>query len=70
MKLAVNLIVHNLNAAVAEALTLATSAGITATAYDVFEESVVAAPFVLYKRAFLDPGACRDEPRSGEQGFT
>ena len=59
MKLAVNLIVHNLNAAVAEALTLATSAGITANgAYDVFEESVVAAPFVLYKRAaFLDPGA-------------
>jgi 3-hydroxyisobutyrate dehydrogenase len=59
MKLAVNLVVHNLNAAVAEALALATSAGITpAGAYDVFEDSVIAAPFVVYKRAaFLDPHA-------------
>lgn len=57
MKLAVNLVVHNLNAAVAEALALAASAGIAPhSAYDVFEESVIAAPFVLYKRAaFLDP---------------
>jgi 3-hydroxyisobutyrate dehydrogenase-like beta-hydroxyacid dehydrogenase len=57
MKLAVNLVVHDLNAAVAEALVLATSAGIAGeAAYDVFEESVIAAPFVRYKRtAFLDP---------------
>jgi 3-hydroxyisobutyrate dehydrogenase len=57
MKLAVNLVVHNLNAAVAEALALATKAGISGdAAYDVFEQSVIAAPFVGYKRAaFLDP---------------
>ena len=57
MKLAVNLIVHTLNAAVSEGLALATASGIaTATAYDVLEDSVVAAPFVKYKRAaFLDP---------------
>ncbi|HKE64173.1 MAG TPA: NAD(P)-dependent oxidoreductase [Micromonosporaceae bacterium] len=57
MKLAVNLVVHDLNSAVAEALVIATSAGIdAAAAYDVFEESVIAAPFVHYKRAaFLEP---------------
>jgi 3-hydroxyisobutyrate dehydrogenase len=57
MKLAVNLIVHDLNAAVSEALVLAEAAGITREkAYDVLCDSVVAAPFVLYKRqAFLDP---------------
>lgn len=57
MKLAVNLIVHTLNAAVSEGLALATASGIEAgAAYDVFDESVVAAPFVKYKRAaFLDP---------------
>ena len=57
MKLAVNLIVHTLNAAVSEGLALATASGIdAAAAYDVLEESVVAAPFVKYKRAaFLDP---------------
>jgi len=57
MKLAVNLVVHTLNSAVSEALTLATSAGVTPeAAYDIFEDSVVAAPFVHYKRpAFLDP---------------
>lgn len=56
MKLAVNLIVHTLNAAVSEALTMVTSAGVdAATAYDIFMDSVVAAPFVAYKRAaFLD----------------
>ncbi len=56
MKLSVNLIVHSLNAALAEALALATSAGIEASAaYDIFDESVIAAPFVKYKRsAFLD----------------
>ncbi len=56
LKLSVNLIVHSLNAAVSEALALATSVGISASdVYDVFEESVIAAPFVKYKRsAFLD----------------
>jgi 3-hydroxyisobutyrate dehydrogenase-like beta-hydroxyacid dehydrogenase len=56
MKLSVNLVVHSLNAAVSEALALAKASGIDASsAYDVFEESVIAAPFVKYKRAaFLD----------------
>jgi 3-hydroxyisobutyrate dehydrogenase-like beta-hydroxyacid dehydrogenase len=59
MKLAVNLVVHSLSAAVSEALALSTAAGIAPeAAYDVFEESVVAAPFVKYKRAaFLDSQA-------------
>jgi 3-hydroxyisobutyrate dehydrogenase-like beta-hydroxyacid dehydrogenase len=59
VKLAVNLIVHDLNAAIAEALALAVDAGIPAAAtYDVLQESVVAAPFVVYKRAaFLDADA-------------
>lgn len=58
MKLAVNLVVHDLNAALSEALILAESAGITReSAYDVLQDSVVGAPFVAYKRAaFLDPG--------------
>lgn len=57
MKLAVNLVVHDLNAALAEALDLAERSGVARTeAYDVLERSVVAAPFVKYKRAaFLDP---------------
>jgi 3-hydroxyisobutyrate dehydrogenase-like beta-hydroxyacid dehydrogenase len=57
MKLAVNLVVHGLNAALSESLVLAENAGITReAAYDVLQESVVGAPFVLYKRAaFLDP---------------
>ncbi len=57
MKLAVNLVVHDLNAALAEALDLAARSGIDrADAYDVLEKSVVGAPFVRYKRpAFLDP---------------
>lgn len=57
MKLAVNLVVHTLNSALSEALTLATSAGVAPeAAYDIFEDSVIAAPFVHYKRpAFLDP---------------
>ncbi len=56
MKLSVNLVVHGLNAVVSEALQLAENAGITRKdAYDVLQESVVAAPFVKYKRAaFLD----------------
>jgi 3-hydroxyisobutyrate dehydrogenase-like beta-hydroxyacid dehydrogenase len=59
MKLAVNLVVHDLNAAVSEALVIAKTAGIAAEdAYDIFQDSVIAAPFVVYKRAaFLDPHA-------------
>lgn len=57
MKLTVNLVVHDLNAALSEALMLAEHAGITREdAYDVLADSVVAAPYVSYKRAaFLDP---------------
>ena len=57
MKLAVNLIVFSLNSAVSEALALADHAGISLdAAYDVFQDSVVAAPLVNYKRhAFLNP---------------
>jgi 3-hydroxyisobutyrate dehydrogenase-like beta-hydroxyacid dehydrogenase len=51
MKLAVNSIVHGLNQALAEALVLAEKAGVDrAAAYEVFAASVVAAPFVAYKR--------------------
>lgn len=59
MKLAVNLVVYDLNSAISEALVLATRSGIAAdTAYDVFQNSVVAAPFVNYKRdAFLTEDA-------------
>jgi 3-hydroxyisobutyrate dehydrogenase-like beta-hydroxyacid dehydrogenase len=57
MKLAVNLVVHDLNAALAESLVLAERSGIAREqAYDVLQDSVVGAPFVHYKRsAFLDP---------------
>lgn len=57
MKLAVNLVVHDLNAAVSESLRLAEGSGVSREdAYAVLAESVVAAPFVQYKRAaFLDP---------------
>lgn len=57
MKLAVNLVVHDLNAALSEALVLAEKSGVTRDmAYDVLQDSVVGAPFVHYKRgAFLDP---------------
>lgn len=56
MKLAVNTIIFGLNQAVAEGLVLAESAGISrAVAYDVIENSAVAAPFVHYRRdAFLE----------------
>jgi 3-hydroxyisobutyrate dehydrogenase-like beta-hydroxyacid dehydrogenase len=59
MKLAVNLIVHTLDSAVAEALAIAVKSGISpSSAYDVLDESVIAAPFVKYKRAaFLDSKA-------------
>ena len=57
MKLVVNLVVHDLNAALSESLVLAENAGITRElAYDVLADSVVAAPYVTYKKsAFLDP---------------
>lgn len=68
MKLCVNLIVHALNSAVSEALALAESAGVDpAAAYDLFLDSVVAAPFVAYKRAaFLD----QDVPVAMSLGLT
>jgi 3-hydroxyisobutyrate dehydrogenase-like beta-hydroxyacid dehydrogenase len=57
MKLAVNTVIFGLNQSLAEALTLATAAGIEPeTAYDVLARSAVGAPFVHYKRAaFLEP---------------
>jgi 3-hydroxyisobutyrate dehydrogenase-like beta-hydroxyacid dehydrogenase len=57
MKLAVNLVVHDLNAAVSEALIMAENSSVSREdAYTVLQESVVGAPFVQYKRsAFLDP---------------
>lgn len=58
MKLVVNSVVYALNQSLAEALVLAERAGVDrSTAYDVFTGSVIAAPFVAYKRpAFTDPG--------------
>lgn len=57
MKLAVNAIVHGLDIALSEALVLAEKTGVDrATAYEVFANSAVAAPFVLYKQeAFVHP---------------
>jgi 3-hydroxyisobutyrate dehydrogenase/2-hydroxy-3-oxopropionate reductase len=57
MKLAVNAMVHAINAALSEALVLAERSGIDRElAYDVIGASAVAAPFVHYKReAFLHP---------------
>jgi 3-hydroxyisobutyrate dehydrogenase len=59
MKLAVNLVLHDLNAALSEALILVEAAGIARDrAYDVLGQSVVGAPFVQYKRAaFVDEDA-------------
>lgn len=58
-KLAVNAVVHGLNAAVAEALVLCERAGVDRTAaYDALAASAAGAPFVQYKRgAFLEPDA-------------
>jgi len=51
MKLVVNSVVHALNVAVAEGLTLASEFALNLdSVYDVLEESVVAAPYVKYKR--------------------
>jgi len=56
MKLAVNLLIHGLNQTLAEALTLATHAGIDSEdAYDVIENSAAAAPMLKYRRGlYLD----------------
>jgi 3-hydroxyisobutyrate dehydrogenase-like beta-hydroxyacid dehydrogenase len=58
MKLAVNALVHAINAALAEALVLAERAGVDRrVAYEVFASGAAAAPFVHYKReAFERPG--------------
>jgi 3-hydroxyisobutyrate dehydrogenase-like beta-hydroxyacid dehydrogenase len=58
MKLTVNSVLHGLNLALAEGLVLAERAGVAReTAYEVFTASVIAAPFVHYKReAFEHPG--------------
>lgn len=55
MKLAVNLVVHTVNAALSEAFVFASQAGIAPEdAYSVFEDSVVGSAFIRYKRqAFL-----------------
>ncbi|HEY3292238.1 MAG TPA: NAD(P)-dependent oxidoreductase [Candidatus Nanopelagicaceae bacterium] len=51
MKLVVNSIVHALNVAVAEGLTLASEFDLNLeSVYDVLEESVIAAPYIKYKR--------------------
>lgn len=57
MKLAVNAVVHAINATVSEALVLAEAGGIDrSTAYEVFAAGAGGAPFVHYKRdAFADP---------------
>ena len=59
MKLAVNALIHGLNQALAEALTLAAGAGIdTETAFDVVENSAAAAPMLSYRRGqYLDEAA-------------
>jgi 3-hydroxyisobutyrate dehydrogenase len=54
MKLVVNSIVHALNVAVAEGLTLASEFDLNLdSVYDVLEESVIAAPYVKYKRGIF-----------------
>lgn len=56
MKLAVNMLIHGLNQAVAESLVLAEAAGIdTRTAYRVLEGSAAAAPMLTYRKPqYLD----------------
>jgi 3-hydroxyisobutyrate dehydrogenase-like beta-hydroxyacid dehydrogenase len=58
MKLTVNSVLHGFNLALAEGLVLAERAGVAReAAYEVFAASVIAAPFVHYKReAFEHPG--------------
>jgi 3-hydroxyisobutyrate dehydrogenase-like beta-hydroxyacid dehydrogenase len=55
MKLAVNALVHGLNAALSESLVLAERAGVDRkAAYEVFASGAAAAPYVLYKRAAFE----------------
>lgn len=64
MKLAVNSVVHSLNGAVAEALVLAERAGIDrTTAYTVFLNSAIAAPFVQYRQGLYE------RPQDAEVAF-
>src|SRR5260370_22624845 len=65
LKLAVNLIVHSLNAAVAEALVLAERAGVPRRLpFELFANSAAAPPFVQYKRAAFE------EPESAAVAFS
>ncbi len=59
MKLALNLVIHGLNQSLAEALAIATEAGIDAAdAYSVFELSAIAAPMLFYRKPqYLDEAA-------------
>lgn len=58
MKLALNLIVHTLNSAIAEGLALAVESGIDVeSAYQVLCDSSVAAPYVLYKQGAFTSAA-------------
>jgi len=51
MKLAVNALIHGLNQAVAEAITVVEQAGIQpSTAFDIIESSAAAAPMLSYRR--------------------
>lgn len=55
LKLGVNLVVHALNAAVSEALVAVERAGVSrSTAFELFTNSAVAAPFIGYKRASFE----------------
>lgn len=58
IKLAVNTVIYGLSQSLSEALVLAERAGIAReTAYEVFANSAIAAPFVHYRRsAFERPG--------------
>lgn len=58
MKLALNLIVHTLNSAIAEGLALASESGIDLErAYEVLRDSSVAAPYVHYKESAFTSNA-------------
>lgn len=59
MKLSVNLLIHGMNQTLSEALALTDGAGIpTALAYEVIENSAVAAPVISYRKGlYLDEAA-------------
>jgi 3-hydroxyisobutyrate dehydrogenase-like beta-hydroxyacid dehydrogenase len=61
MKLAVNSVLHGLNQALAEAMSLATAAGIPPEAtFDVIENSAPAAPMLKYRRPLYLNEAAHD----------